>query len=426
MTKWRHLLAGTVRFMSCGLSSAAEILDSFSEDRILAVELEAPPRELFLAIRPARFVLALFVFAMSASVGFSADLTQSDLLVGGEGGYHTYRIPALVVATTGNVLAFCEGRRDGRGDSGKIDLVLKRSTDGGKSWLPMQLVRSDGENVCGNPAPVVDETTGRIFLLSTWNRGSDTEKAILNGASGDTRRVFIMESADSGATWSVPREITADVKKPHWRWYATGPGNGIQLTSGPNKGRLLIPANHSDHSDPAKHPYRSHVIYSDDHGATWKLGGIEEEKTNESTLVELCDGRILHNMRSYHGRNARALATSADGGLTWSALTLDTNLVDSVCQASLLRIDCGKILFANPASRKRENLSIRISADDAKTWSSGRTLHAGPSAYSCLAKLADGTLLCAYERGEKSPYDLIEFARFDERWIINSEPAGKP
>jgi sialidase-1 len=345
-------------------------------------------------------------------------LNQTDLFISGEGNYHTCRIPALVVATNGAVLAFCEGRKSGAGDSDNIDLILKRSLDSGQTFQPIQLIRAGAGSVCGNPAPVVDRTTGEIFLLSTWNRGSDTEKKILGGTSADTRRVFVQSSKDNGATWSASREITADLKKPHWRWYATGPGNGIQLTRGPRAGRLLVPANHSDHSDPARHPYRSHVIYSDDHGASWRLGGVEEEKTNESTLVELSNGDILQNMRSYHGKNCRAIATSHDGGLTFSPVTLATNLIDSVCQASLLRLRDGKILFANPASTKRENMTIRLSSDDAKTWPISKTLHSGPSAYSCLAELPDGTILCVYERGEKSPYEKITLARFSEASLV--------
>jgi sialidase-1 len=362
-----------------------------------------------------KWVVVWSIFVTRALCGFAANINgypQTDIFMSGQGGYHTYRIPAIVVATNGAVLAFCEGRKVGAEDSGNIDLLLKRSLDDGATWGTMEVVRDGAGNVCGNPAPVVDQITGEIFLLTTWNRGADTEKMILNGTSADTRRVFVQSTRDNGATWSAAREITGAVKRLHWRWYATGPCNGIQFTMGAHKGRLLIPANHSDHSDPAKHPYRSHVIYSDDHGASWKLGGIEDEKTNESTLVELSDGRVLQNMRSYHGKNCRALAFSNDGGLSFGPVTLATNLVDSICQASMLRLRSGEILFANPASKKRENMTVRISNHDGKTWGRSTTIESGPSAYSCLAQLADGTVLCLYERGEKSPYEKITIARF--------------
>lgn len=366
--------------------------------------------------RLAQFISIVFSFGISAAEPL---LKQTDLFVASQDGYHTYRIPAIVVATNGTLLAFCEGRRDGQSDSGKIDLLLKRSLDAGATWQATQLIRSDSNNVCGNPAPVVDQTTGVIFLLSTWNLGSDTERAILAGTSADTRRAFIQQSRDNGATWSAPREITDSVKKPHWRWYASGPCNGIQLTRGAKPDRLLIPANHSDHGAPAKHYFRSHVIYSDDHGETWQIGGIEDEKTNESTLVELANGDILHNMRSYHGQNARAIATSSDAGQTWSQVTLDQNLIDPVCQASLLRFSWNpsQILFSNPASKKRENLTIRLSNDEGKTWPLAKTLHPGPSAYSCLAAKRE-TIYCLYERGEKSPYEKMTLAAINSNWLI--------
>jgi sialidase-1 len=370
---------------------------------------------------------ALLCLLMCGIGSASAELKQTDVFVSGRDGYHTYRIPAMVVSTNGTVLAFCEGRRESAGDTGSIDLLLKRSTDGGATWEPQQIVRSDAGNVCGNPAPVVDESTGIIWLLMTWNLGSDHEREILEGTSEDTRRVFVTHSTDDGLTWSSPREISASVKKPHWRWYATGPVNGIQLTRGGHRGRLVIPANHSDHSDPDRHPYRSHVIYSDDHGRTWELGGVQEDRTNESTLVERADGSLLHNMRSYHGRNRRAIATSGDGGATWSKVTLDEALVEPVCQASLLRFDWprpdapGRLLFSNPASNKRENMTVRLSNDDGATWPVSRTIHPGPSAYSSLAVLPDQTIACLFEGGEGSPYEKIILARFPLSWLLGSD-----
>jgi sialidase-1 len=138
---------------------------------------------------------------------------EVDLFEAGVGGYHTYRIPALVVATNGTVLAFCEGRMNGAADSGRIDLLLKRSMDGGKTWLPQTVLRSDGDNVCGNPAAVVDQITGAVFLLTTWNLGSDTEKAILDGRSADARRVFVMESRDCGVG-RARRRLAPTLRKP--------------------------------------------------------------------------------------------------------------------------------------------------------------------------------------------------------------------
>ena len=130
----------------------------------------------------------------------------------------------------------------------------------------------------------------------------------------------------------------------------------------PHAGRLVIPANHSDHSEPGRHPYRAHVLYSDDHGETWQIGGVQEDRTNESTVVELADGTLLQNMRSYHGQNRRAVGRSADGGRSWASVELDSTLVEPVCQASLIRVD-RRLVFSNPASTRRERMTVRVSAD---------------------------------------------------------------
>jgi sialidase-1 len=376
--------------------------------------------------------IALFIVLtrLAARVNAASDAQpeQSDVFVSGSCGYHTYRIPALVTTTNGTVLAFCEGRRASSSDSGAVDLLLRRSFDGGRTWQPQQIVWTDKDNTCGNPTPVVDRVSGEIWLLMTWNRGTDTERAINSGTGADTRRVFITGSTNDGLTWSASREITPAVKKPQWRWYATGPGNGIQLTRGPHTGRLVVPANHTDYSDPAKHPSRAHVIYSDDHGRTWQIGGVEDEMTNESTVVERADGSLLHNMRSYHGKHRRAIATSTDGGASWSPVTLDPALIEPVCQASLLRFSWpesgkpGVVLFSNPASTRRENLTVRLSYDDGATWPVSRVLNSGPSAYSCVAVLPDRAIGCLYERGTKSPYERITLARFSATWLAEGTP----
>ena len=167
-------------------------------------------------------------------------IEETKVFVSGEDGYDTYRIPAILVSPKGTLLAFCEGRRNSRGDTGDIDIVLKRSFDNGETWEPMQVVATDGANTSGNPCPVVDRDTGDIWLPFTWNFGEDHEGKIWDGTSKGTRTVWVMKSADDGETWSEPVEITQTVKSADWTWYATGPGIGIQLQSG----RLVIPCDH--------------------------------------------------------------------------------------------------------------------------------------------------------------------------------------
>jgi sialidase-1 len=371
---------------------------------------------------------AFLLFAcLSAPGQTTPPPTQTNVFLAGTQGYHTYRIPAVVLATNGTLLAFCEGRKNSRSDTGDIDLLLKRSLDGGATWTGAQVIWSDGENVSGNPAPVVDRITGTVWLLMTWNLASDSEKAIGAGTARDTRRVYVTSSKDCGVTWGKPQEITAQVKKPGWHWYATGPVNGIQLTRQTHRGRLIIPANHSELSTEGTPVSRSHIIYSDDHGETWHLGGVEDEKTNESAIVELADGSLLHNMRSYHGKNQRAIARSTDGGLTWSAVKLDPALIEPVCQASLLRLTWpgdgskGRLLFSNPASTKREKLTVRVSYDEGLKWPVSHLLHDGPAAYSCLVALDGQTIGCLFECGEKNPYERIVFQRIPLTWLEKTD-----
>ena len=351
-------------------------------------------------------------------------VSEQVLFVAGEGGYHTYRIPSLIVAADGSVLAFVEGRKTGSSDTGDIDVLMKKSTDGGLTWSKQNVIWDKGETVCGNPNPVLDETTGEIHLLLTWNRGDDHEGDIITKKSKDTRRVFVMKSTDNGDSWTEPSDITKTTKDPSWGWYATGPGVGVQIKHGPNKGRLVIPANHS-YDDPkgnvrgGPYEYGSHVIYSDDHGATWALGGTIKPKMNESQLIEMADGKgtLLMNMRSYFGKNRRALSVSNDGGVSWSDPVEATSLIEPVCQAAFIRYSWPDdkaedlVLFSNPASTKRENMTIKLSKDSGKTWIASKVLNQGPSAYSALAALPNGEILCLYEKGEKNPYEKLVLAR---------------
>lgn len=178
-------------------------------------------------------ILTAFTCMIATVVGAGgAEKTQQAVWVSGTQGYHTYRIPALVVTPKGTVLAFCEGRKHGSGDAGDIDLLVRRSTDNGRTWSEQAVIWDDKDHSCGNPCPVVDMHTGTVWLLSTWNRGDDLEPQIINGQSKDIRRVFVISSGDDGKTWSEPKEITGKVSKPDWTWYATGPGSGIQLKHG--------------------------------------------------------------------------------------------------------------------------------------------------------------------------------------------------
>jgi sialidase-1 len=357
------------------------------------------------------FVTLLGTSGLATSPASRGDsIHQQAIFVSGENGYHTYRIPALAVTNGGTLLAFCEGRKNSRRDTGDIDLLVKRSEDLGETWSEQKIVWDDSTNTCGNPAPVVDRTTGTIWLLMTWNRGEDHEQEIIDGQSLDTRRVFVTSSNDDGRSWTDPREITADVKRPYWTWYATGPGAGIQLKQGDHSGRLLVPCDHIERD--TKHRF-SHVIYSDDRGVTWQLGGRTPRDTvNECQVVELEDGRLLLNMRNYdRTKKLRQVAFSPDGGRTWVDQRFDQTLVEPICQASIRRAGSA-ILFSNPSHPdERVNMTIQRSLDEGLSWDVLRTLHPGPSAYSDLAVLPNGKVACLYERGVEHPYEMITLAR---------------
>jgi len=353
----------------------------------------------------------------AAAFAKAAVTPPTDLFVSGTGAYHTYRIPSLIPSKKGTLLAFCEGRRAGGGDSGDIDILLRRSTDHGRTWSEPVTIVDMGADTVGNPCPVVDSKTGTIFLLLTSNPGNVTERQIIDQQITEqsvpqTRQVWIVSSGDDGVTWSKPREITESVKDPAWTWYATGPGVGIQLRGG----RLVIPC---DHVQAGTKEMYSHCIFSDDNGRTWRHGGRTSGKTNECQVAELRDGSLLLNMRSYAGQNRRAMARSSDGGVTWGAVELDPALVEPVCQASLLRVGTW-LLFSNPASLKRENLTVRVSRDDGKTWPFRLVLEPGPAAYSCLAQVSRATFACLYERGAKTPYERISLAFFGPTDLVQT------
>jgi len=347
------------------------------------------------------------------------------LFVAGRGGYHTYRIPALTVTLRGTVLAFCEGRRDSARDSGAIDILCRRSTDGGQTWEPPRLVVSGQGDTAGNPAPVVDRRTGIIWLPFCRNLAAGPEPMIIAGQA--PRTVWLTWSADDGVSWVTPREITAQVKRPDWTWYATGPCHGVQLASG----RLLIPCDHIVGNRETAASVRAHVIYSDDAGDTWQIGGIAQPGTNECVAVETVDGRLYLNCRNHRDDPARvyrrACAWSRDGGASFAEFGVAAELIEPVCQASAIRYsdarrnDRNRVLFANPASSARERLTVRISEDECRSWGAGTVLHAGPAAYSDLAVAHDGTILCLYECGVRAPYETITLSRLTLDWLTAHE-----
>lgn len=340
----------------------------------------------------------------------------------GREGYASFRIPAVVATSTGTLLAFCEGRVDSARDHGHIDIVLKRSTDGGRTWGPLQVAADNNWHLAGNPAPVVLDT-GRILLIYIRNHATATEDTIRRGevSDADGRRVWVRHSDDDGVTWSSSREITAQVKMPGWRWYATTPGHALQLSTG----RVVVPANHTlppTGTDTGTEPRYNggHCLLSDDRGGTWRIGYVDDNtdgyiNANETTAAELPDGRVYFNTRNDSpSPGNRADAHSHDGGLTLAKpFRPQAGLPAPVCEGSVLQLrDPDVLLFSAPADpAARALMTIRASTDGGTTWRPVHTVDGLPAAYSDLVRIDAGTVGLLYETGDFGPYETITFRR---------------
>ena len=366
--------------------------------------------------------IMLSLFAISSRAEDKMTIEKTDLFSPGDNGVNLFRIPGIVVTPKGTVLAYCEARRSPKGDWGEIEVHLRRSLDGGKTWLPIQHIAHSGarlpvpedrlgkmakpdEQTVNNPVAIVDKS-GVVHFLYCINYA----------------RCFYMKSADEGASWSEPVEITAtfDAFKSDYTWnvLATGPGHGIQLRSG----RLVVPIWLAAGKNGAHHPSAMGTIYSDDSGKTWQRGAIaianspEIPDPNETSIAALSDGRVLLNVRSHIKSNRRLLMTSIDGATNWSNPEPHDELWEPICFGSSFSFTApdGKaaLLFCNPRSldvkqgeakpgqsRLRQNVSLYLSRDDGKTWPKIKTIEPLGSGYSDLAALPDGTILVFYERG---------------------------
>ena len=345
----------------------------------------------------------------SPEVAVPQTLRKITVFTKGEAGYYCFRIPALVVTPKGTVLAFAEGRKDSCRDNADIDLVLKRSTDQGRTWGPLRVLFDDGDLSVNQPVPMVNRETGEVVFVFCKNN----------------QRVFVSKSGDEGVTWSHPREISEQVVDPTWSYLGAGPGHGIQLSSG----RLLV-SSWGDLS-PGPKTWRpanwgkvqfSYTMYSDDHGETWRRSQpLDIDLSDESMSVETVDGRIYMNMRSRQKKHLRAYAWSSDGGETWSEVAFDPGMPEPSVQGSVVRFTTAdkhgknRVLLAHPSSQtERARLTVRMSYDECRTWPVAKVLHKGPSAYSDLAIAPDMTVLCLYEADKKSRMVL---ARFTLDWL---------
>lgn len=362
-------------------------------------------------------LIVLFVLVFS----FANIFAQSKaVFVSGTEGYKSFRIPAIIKAKNGDLLAFCEGRVNNAGDFGNIKIVLKRSNDDGKTWSALQIVASNDTLQAGSPAPVVDLTDtrfpdGRIFLF--YNTGNGHEMELRKGKSH--RDVFYKTSTDNGKTWSEATDITLQVNriyqpqinplwnfKEDWRTYANTPGHALQFHEGKYKGRIYVAANHSS-GDPKSElkDYQAHGYYTDDHGATFHLSEtVPFEGSNESTAAQLSSNFLMMNSRNQTGKY-RIVSLSKNGGETWDTTFVDHNLPDPICEGSLLNIGTkkGKAILAfcnNIDKNRRDSLSLRISFDEGRTWKKKMLIESKNTGYSDIVKVSRKKIGVLYEAAD--------------------------
>ncbi|MEU8785377.1 sialidase family protein [Streptomyces sp. NPDC048637] len=350
---------------------------------------------------------------------------STDLAVSGQGA-HTYRIPALATLPDGTLVAAYDRRNDSAADlPGNVDVMVRRSTDQGRTWSAAQAaVDYDGGVGAGDPSLLVDRTTGRVFLFHAYAPKGVGFGSAGTGNAHDSTTVLHTDyrySDDDGRSWRS-RRITHDLKDPSWRGIFASSGTGNQLAGG----RLLqqYAFRKADGSMWAA------SAYSDDHGASWRMGTPVGPLMDENKTVELADGRVMLNSRT-SSTTRRLVAHSRDGGLTYGVPVADDELIDPANNASILRYDptapphrarAHWLLFSNTASTgARENLTVRASCDDGQSWPIARSVAPGPAAYSTLTRLKDRTFGLLYESG---PYRKITFARFDDAWLGVNCPAG--
>jgi sialidase-1 len=360
-------------------------------------------------------------------------LEQVDVF--GVEGDDAHRIPVMVISTRGTILAFCNRRIGSAADQGHDShVVLRRSLDGGKTWLPTQVICARQGWVGSISNAVVDHVDGSVMILYskmvtvadiTQTEGIEGTKRHLTHGHPDAGE-WISRSTDDGETWTEER-CDLQPNSDGVMLYAHGNGPTLQLRLGPRSGRLVIPAwGWTEPIDQGKY-FRSGVIYSDDHGLSWKVGGLAAPGTDECCILETADGVIYMNSRQGERKwGQRTQAWSVDGGETFTDLTdWDQSEIDPSgdCEASLTRFseattgDRNRVLYADPASAKRLRMTVRVSYDECRTWTVSKLINEGPSAYSSLAVTDNGTILCLYERGASGPYEKITMARFNIEWL---------
>lgn len=355
-------------------------------------------------------------------------------------GIHTSRIPGLATSKDGTLLAIYDARYESARDlQGHMDIGLNRSTDGGRTWQPMQIVLDMKEwgglpekyNGVSDACILVDDNTGDIYVAGLWMHGvldRETGKWVEGMTEDSTRWIhqwqakgsqpgfgmketsqfLITKSTDDGLTWSEPVNITP-IKKKEWWLFAPAPGHGITLTDG----ILVFPTQGRDETG---EPF-SNITWSKDGGRTWTTSNPAHKNTTECMAVQLSDGSVMLNMRDNRNRgneevNGRTIATTTDLGETWTEHPSSRKaLIEPTCMASLHKhvyhengVEKSVLLFVNPASvSRRDNITLKVSYDDGNTWPEDKHIlldeYSGRG-YSCITSVNDSTIGIIYESSQ--------------------------
>jgi sialidase-1 len=369
-------------------------------------------------MQPHAIFCILLAVPLYAQPSAQPGIKQADVFTSGQDRYHTYRIPAIETAPDGSLLAFAEARKYNAADPGMeendIDLVMKRSSDGGMTWSPMKIIEDPGERwSAANPATGVDKSNGRVWLLYLRSKPGRSSETARPGT--DDMQTLARTSSDNGFTWSDAVDLTdvaRDMADPNWRVSVVGPGGPIQDRSG----RLIAPVWR-------RGPPGVFAIFSADHGRTWQRGQVMPggRGGNENQLVELSDGRILMNFRQDSGPQ-RWTAVSNDGGKTWSEPRESVKVTPVACAVERYTLrspvgdrDC--ILWTGPKGPGRLKLVIRVSRDNGQTFPVERPISEEYAAYSDLTVLKDKSVGILWERGVRQGYQYITFTRVTRAFL---------
>lgn len=327
----------------------------------------------------------------------------------GDDQVNTYRIPGITQTDKNTLIAVYDIRYSNSRDlPADIDVGMSRSTDGGQTWEPMKVIMTMGKigdnSGIGDPAILFDPVTKKIWVAALWSKGNRSIAGSEPGLSPDTTGQFVLAySDDDGKTWSAPINITSQVKNPAWHLYFQGPGNGIAMQNG----TLVFPSQYWDESRKPGLPHSS-IIYSADHGKTWKSGIGAKSNTTEAQVVETTPGVLMLNMRDNRG-SYRSIATTKDYGKTWLEHPTSYNaLPDPVCMASIIKAKVKvkgvwkEVLFFSNMNNSdaRDHLTIKASLDLGETWQPAHKLlidERKSFGYSVLVQIDENTLGILYE-----------------------------